>query len=69
MVFHEPGPFCCLFQQNCLLSRDRIVSLLPAAAMITEVDWLTVIGTAALAAVASLATSLAGIPEEHIDEA
>lgn len=42
------------------------VALLPAAAMITEVDWLAVLGTAALSAVASLATSLAGIPEEQL---
>ena len=42
------------------------VALLPASAMITEVDWLVVLGTAALAAVASLLTSLAGIPEEEL---
>ena len=35
-------------------------------AMITEVGWGTVLGTAALAAVASLLTSLAGIPEEEL---
>lgn len=39
------------------------VALLPAAATITEVDWKVVAGTAALAGVASLLTSLAGIPE------
>lgn len=39
------------------------IALLPAAAMITEVDWKTVIGTAALAAVASMLTSIAGLPE------
>ena len=39
---------------------------IPATAMITEVDWVTVAGTAALAAVASLLTSLAGIPEEEL---
>ena len=39
------------------------VALLPAAASITEVDWRVVAGTAALAAVASLLTSLAGLPE------
>ena len=38
-------------------------ALLPAAATITQVDWLTVIGTAALAGVASVITSLAGLPE------
>ena len=41
------------------------VAMLPAAATIAEVDWLTVAGTAALAAIASLLTSLAGIPEEE----
>ena len=45
------------FAQTC-------VALLPACAMITEVDWWVVLGTGALAAVASLLTSLAGIPEE-----
>ncbi len=39
------------------------VALLPAAATITAVDWVTVLGTAALAGVASLLTSLAGLPE------
>ena len=39
------------------------VALLPAAAMITEVDWTVCLSTATLAAIASLATSLAGLPE------
>ncbi len=39
------------------------VALLPAAAMITDVDWKVVAGTAALSGIASLLTSLAGIPE------
>jgi len=39
------------------------VALLPAAATITAVDWVTVIGTAALAGIASLLTSVAGLPE------
>lgn len=39
------------------------IALIPAAAMITAVDWKTVIGTAALAAVASILTSIAGLPE------
>ena len=47
---------------------QTIVALLPASAMITEVDWKVVLGTAALAAVASLCTSLAGIPEESLEE-
>ena len=42
------------------------VALLPASAMITDVDWKVVVGTAALAAVASLLSSLAGIPEEEM---
>lgn len=39
------------------------VALLPAAATITAVDWKVVIGTAALAGVASILTSIAGLPE------
>ena len=39
------------------------VAMLPVAAAIQEVNWLTVAGTAALAGVASLLTSLAGLPE------
>ena len=42
---------------------QTMVALLPASAMITEVDWKVVLGTAALAAVTSLCTSLAGLPE------
>lgn len=37
--------------------------MLPAAATITAVDWKTVAGTAALAGVASLLTSVKGLPE------
>lgn len=39
------------------------VAILPAAATIQQVDWLTVLGTATLAGVASILTSLAGLPE------
>ena len=39
------------------------VAMLPAAATITAVDWRMVIGTALLAGVASILTSLAGLPE------
>jgi hypothetical protein len=40
------------------------VAMLPAAATITDVQWLTVAGTAALAGVCSLLTSIAtGLPE------
>jgi len=38
-------------------------AMLPAAAMIQQVDWVTVVGTAALAGVCSLITSIAGLPE------
>lgn len=38
-------------------------ALIPAAVTISQVDWRTVIGTAALAGVASVITSLAGLPE------
>lgn len=40
------------------------VAMLPAAASIIAVDWKTVIGTAALAGVCSILTSIAtGLPE------
>ncbi len=39
------------------------IALLPAAATITAVDWVTITGTAALAGVASLLTSIVGLPE------
>lgn len=39
------------------------LALIPAAVTITAVDWSVVIGTAALAAVGSLLTSVAGLPE------
>ena len=38
-------------------------ALLPASATISAVDWKVVVGTAALAGVASILTSLAGLPE------
>ena len=39
------------------------VAMIPVAVSITEVDWLVVAGTAALAGVTSLLTSVAGLPE------
>lgn len=39
------------------------VALIPAATTIVAVDWKVVIGTAALAGVTSVLTSLAGLPE------
>lgn len=43
-------------------------AMLPAAATITAVNWTIVTGTAALAALASLLTSLAGLPEVNETE-
>lgn len=45
------------------------VAMLPAAATITAVDWKTVAGTAALAGVASLLTSVKGLPELKTEKA
>lgn len=42
---------------------QNAVALIPVAATITAVDWKVVLGTAALSGVASLLTSLAGLPE------
>lgn len=39
------------------------VAMLPAAATIGAVDWKTVLGTAVLAGIVSLLTSVAGLPE------
>lgn len=39
------------------------VAMIPAAAMIQNVDWVAVAGTAALAGAVSILTSLAGLPE------
>ena len=39
------------------------VAMIPVAVTITQVDWLNVAGTAALAGVLSLLTSIAGLPE------
>lgn len=39
------------------------VALIPAAVTISQVDWKTVVGTALLAGVVSVLTSIAGIPE------
>ena len=42
---------------------QRAVAMIPVAATVVQVDWKTVIGTAALAGITSLLTSLAGLPE------
>lgn len=47
---------------------EAAVALVPAAATITEVDWAVVIGTAALAGIASLLTSIKGLPELNESE-
>lgn len=39
------------------------VALIPAAATINSVDWKVVAGTALLAGIVSLLTSIAGLPE------
>lgn len=39
------------------------VALIPTAVMITEVDWLVVLGTSLTAGLLSLLTSVAGLPE------
>lgn len=39
------------------------VSMIPVGVSVEEVGWLAVLGTAALAGICSLLTSIAGIPE------
>ena len=43
------------------------VAMIPAAVTISQVDWKVVLGTAALAAVVSILTSVAGIPEVKVE--
>ena len=42
------------------------LAMLPVAASVAAVDWMAVLGTAALAGIASLLTSVAGLPEVDI---
>ena len=49
------------FAQTC-------VAMLPIGASIEQVSWLMVLGTGALAAVASILTSIAGLPEVKAQE-
>lgn len=42
------------------------VAMIPVAVSVTEVDWVAVLGTACLAGIVSILTSLAGLPE--VDE-
>ena len=44
------------------------VAMIPTAAMIQQVDWIAVACTAALSAVVSILTSVAGIPEVKAGE-
>ena len=39
------------------------IAMIPTAVTVTQVDWRTVLGTSALAAIVSLLTSVAGLPE------
>ena len=45
---------------------QTMVAMIPAATMIQQVDWLTVVGTAALAGVCSVLTSIGGLPEVEL---
>ena len=39
------------------------VAMIPVGVMVSEVNWITVAGTAVLAGVVSMLTSVAGLPE------
>lgn len=49
------------FAQTCL-------AMIPLGVSIEQVSWLAVLGTGALAAVASILTSIAGLPEVKAQE-
>lgn len=42
------------------------VALIPVGVSVTEVGWLDVVGTAALAGLCSILTSIAGLPEVKV---
>ena len=44
------------------------IALIPTAVTIADVDWKTVVGTAVLAGIASIITSVAGLPEVDAKE-
>jgi hypothetical protein len=44
------------------------IATIGTTALLTEVNWLVVLSASALSGVLSLLTSIAGIPEEQIDE-
>jgi hypothetical protein len=72
-VYHDKGGITMEYQWKKWLKAagirairtfgQTLVAMIPAAVSISAVDWLTVLGTGALAAVVSLATSVAGLPE------
>lgn len=47
---------------------QTIVASVTVGAVITEVDWLYVLGVAATAGILSICTSIAGIPEVEAEE-
>lgn len=44
------------------------IATIGTTALLTEVNWLVVLSASALAGVLSLLTSIAGIPEENLEE-
>ena len=44
------------------------VAMIPVGVMVSEVNWLAVAGTAVLAGIVSMLTSVAGLPEVPEDE-
>lgn len=44
------------------------VAMIPVGVMVSEVNWITVAGTAVLAGIVSMLTSVAGLPEVPEDE-
>lgn len=43
------------------------IATIGTTALLTDVNWMIVLSASALSGVLSLLTSIAGIPEEHID--
>lgn len=58
--------FKCAGIRALKTAAQTAAALIPAAAAITQVDWAVVGGTAALAGIVSMLTSVAGLPETDV---
>lgn len=60
------------FKAACIRALKTVaqtaIATIGTTALLTEVNWLVVLSASALAGILSLLTSVAGIPEENLEE-